>query len=704
MQELSGIKADIFRIVSEKGPVDPGVLSQELGIEQSRIAQYADALCQEGQLMKTKKGKLAFPSQLGFLLGRIQGNPRRFAFFLPSGEGPDLFVSRDALHGAMHGDTVLVRCVKGTEAEVHAIVKRANDVLVGTLELDGGENYVVPDERRIFVDIHIPGGQLQGAKDNDKVVVRIVKYQRDGRNPIGRVIEVLGQKGDPEADFLSILRVHHLDEHFPQNVLSEAGREPDHVCDADIIGREDLRAVNTFTIDGADARDFDDAVSIERLNGGYRLGVHIADVSHYVRKGSALDVEASRRTTSVYFPGHVLPMLPEQLSNGICSLNPDVDRLTFSCIMDIDLDGNVGEYRIVPSVIRSKARLVYEDVTAALETGKPLNMQGQYDDLCLMQELFHVLNERRMKRGALDLDVDESHIILDGAGNPLAVEKAQRGVANRIIEEFMLVANETVAAHAKHLDLPFMYRVHEQPDPEKIKAFELFISNLGIALKGAKGEVHPKALQQVLAQVEGREESAVVSSVLLRSLQKARYFPSPLGHFGLAAKDYCHFTSPIRRYPDLFIHRVLKAQIAGKPLRAFSRGLDEAAKHCSDMERQAMEAERAMDDAYKCRYMAEHIGDVSDGLITGVTNFGLFVTMENTIEGLIPIADLDDDYYVLNEKLYTLTGERKRKSYRLGDQIKVKVEAVDLGARRIELELVEHKPSERAKTKKGKKR
>lgn len=703
MQNTSEYKASIFSEISEEGAVDFASLQAITALDSDALTVLLGDLCREGQLMKTKKGRYTFPSTLGLVHGRIQGNQKGFGFLIPSDGSADLYIGRDGLLDALHGDTVFVRPLKkGDEAEVVQVLERANDIIVGLLENDGSHAYVIPDERRIHLDILIPADKLNGAQNGDKVVVRITKYHPSGRNPSGRIIEVLGQQGDPHTNYLALLRLHHLEEGFPQNVLAAAQKLPSAVLEDELKGREDLRSLNIFTIDGADTQDFDDAISIEKTNGVFRLGVHIADVSHYVKSNSILDQEAARRATSVYFPGHVLPMLPEQLSNGICSLNPGVDRLTLSCIMDIDSSGQVLEYTITPSVIQSKARLVYDDVTRALENRDPSSLQGQYEALVTLQELYEALRAKRMARGALDLDVDESHITLGEDGVPVSVQKAQRGVANKMIEEFMLVANETVAAHAKYLELPFLYRVHETPNPEKIKAFDFFVSNLGYSLKGSsRDSIHPKTLQAVLNACNGTSESPVISSIMLRSLQKARYFPTPLGHFGLAAKDYCHFTSPIRRYPDLFIHRVLKAQLAGRPIRAYAKNLEENAKHCSEKERAAMEAERAMDDSLKCRFMQDKVGEEFDGIVTGVTGFGVFVALENTIEGLIHVNELDDDYYVFNEKLYTLTGERKRKTFALGDGLRVKVEAVNTATRRIEFSLVskDEPPQKRAQKK-----
>ncbi|MDR3085717.1 MAG: ribonuclease R [Christensenellaceae bacterium] len=635
--------------------------------------------------MKEQTGKKGRENADGApVKGRLRGSRRDFGFFAPEGGGRELRVPGENLGGAMHGDLVLAKALPNGQARVLSVTQRANESLVGVAYRKGERLFVMPDDPRLSGPLLVVGGE---AKEGEKVLARVTAFPDErGEGLCGEIAESLGKSGDTRAEILSIQRSYHLRAEFPAEAIEAAGKIRQSLRPGELAGREDLRQKTIVTIDGADARDFDDAISIEKARNGWRLGVHIADVSHYVKKGGALDQEALLRGTSAYFPGEVLPMLPEALSNGICSLNPGVDRLALSCEMEIDGGGEVTGYRIFPSLIHSKARLIYEDVSRALDGGETAPMiRSLMKDLRLMRELYEVLRQKRERRGALDLDLAESEIVLGEDGGAAAIRVSERGVANRLIEEFMLAANETVAAHARKNGLPFLYRVHGEPDAEKLRAFAFFAESLGYPLH----ETTPKALQALLKRCEGKPESAPIAQVLLRSLQKAKYDPRPLGHYGLAAQDYCHFTSPIRRYPDLFVHRALKAEIQGKKA-ALSKSRGEAlAESCSAAERRAMEAERAADDYYKCLYMRRHIGERFAGLITGVTNFGLFITLEGGVEGLLRLQSMRDDYYLHDERRHCLIGERTRRIYRLGDPIAVSVAGVDMASRRVELRPVQ---------------
>ncbi len=664
-------------------------------------AAALERLLGTGRLMLTRKRKLALPEHTGLTYGRVQGNARGFGFFIPQDGGRDLFLPADGMHGAMHGDQVWVRQTDrvshggNPEAEVVLIACRAQKKIVGAFEDDegAGGGYVVPDDTRLYMDVLIRPGDVDGAKQSDKVVAEILQYP-DGRRPLmGRVIEVLGSKEEKGTDILSVIRRLELPDEFGKAAARQARNLNKPVSASAAARREDMRGLLTITIDGADAKDLDDAVSLVELpDGGSLLGVHIADVSHYIAEGSPLDEEAYTRGTSVYFPDRVLPMFPKEISNGICSLNPNTDKLTLSCVMELDAAGKVVDHRIAETVIRTRHRMTYEDVNAMFAGDEVL--RGKYADiwpmLQSMQALMEKLKARRFKRGSIDFDLDEAKLVLDAKGHTTDVQLYERGVSNRMIEEFMLLANETVAQHARTMGLPFMYRVHETPDKEKLQNLNTFLGTLGYGIKNL-GNVRPATLQKVLLASKGTKEEMVIHRVTLRSLRKARYSPESLGHFGLAAEYYCHFTSPIRRYPDLTVHRLLKEMIHGtldeKRAAEWMAKLEEMARHCSERESVAVEAERAADDLKKCEYMKDRIGAVETGIISGVAQYGFFVQLPNTVEGMVRIGSIEDDYYVLDEKNYRMVGRASGRSFRLGDEVRVKVAGADLETANVDFVL-----------------
>ncbi|MFZ5987701.1 MAG: ribonuclease R [Bacillota bacterium] len=662
----------------------------------------------EGKIFKTHKDRYGVPERMNLIVGYLQGNERGYGFVVPDDEDiKDIFIPSDGLNGAMHHDRVIARVNKKvigdkrSEGEIIRIIKRANETVVGTFESSKYFGFVVPDDRRISGDIFIPKDELNGAKSGQKVVAQILVWPEKRRNAEGRIVEIIGDKNEPGADILSIIKSYNLKEDFPEEVIKQAESISQTVTEDMIKGRRDLRGLRMVTIDGEDAKDLDDAVSIERLpNGNYKLGVHIADVSFYVTEGSPLDREALKRGTSVYLVDRVIPMLPKSLSNGICSLNPRIDRLAFSVMMEIDSSGKVVDHEIFESVINIEERMTYTNVYKILEENdEELIKRYEYllNDFKTMKELALILRRKRTLRGAIDFDFDEAKIILDEKGRPIEVKKYEITIANKIIEEFMLICNETVAEHFYWSNTPFVYRIHEEPDSEKIETFAEFVHNLGYTLKGIN-KIHPKALQDLLEKAKGTKEETIISTVMLRSLQKARYSHINQGHFGLAAKYYSHFTSPIRRYPDLIIHRIMKEYLKGRmnPDRenVLNERLPDITKLCSERERAAEEAERETDDLKKVEYMKKHEGEVFEGIISGVTSFGMFVELSNTIEGLVRMSSMEDDYYIFNEKQYSLIGEKSRKVYRIGDTVNVMLVRADIAARKIEFTIVDNKESE----------
>ena len=656
-----------------------------------------ESLEKEGLIFKTSNERYVPINNDYLIVGKLQGNERGFGFVIPDDKSKDdVFIPAENMIGAMHGDRVIANILKKSaegrrdEGEVIRILSRENQFIVGTFEENKSFGFLIPDDQKIAYDVFIPKGSFGDAKNGHKVVVEIKTWPEARRNPEGKVVEVLGYIGEKGTDILSIIRQFKLPEQFPERIIDIASNIEQEISPRDMEGRTDLRNLKTFTIDGPDAKDLDDAISIEALeNGNYSLGVHIADVAHYIKENSPLDKEALTRGNSVYLIDRVVPMLPKELSNGICSLNPNEDRLTLSVIMEINKNGNVLNHKILESVINSKARLIYDDVSDYLENEDERakeKLKGLLSELDNMKELAQILNEKRDTRGSIDFDFPETMIILDENGIPVDIKKMDRRIANRMIEEFMLVTNETVAEEYFWAEIPFLYRVHEEPSEEKLADFAKFIHNFGYRLKGK--EIHPKELQLLTKEIKGKKEEIVISTLLLRSLRKAKYSSESNVHFGLASKYYSHFTAPIRRYPDLVIHRIIKDNLRGKlsydKQRILEDKLPEIADHTSMTERRAEEAEREVEDMKKAQYMSDKIGEKFEGIISSLTSFGIFVQLENTIEGLIHFSNMLDDYYNFDEENYYIIGERSKKIYRLGDTVKIEVVGADPLKRKID--------------------
>ncbi|NMM65260.1 ribonuclease R [Clostridium sp. P21] len=669
--------------------------------ERKDFEKILDDMESDGEIVKTRTEYYGVPDRMGLVVGKLQGHTKGFGFVITGDDRPDIFIPSSYMNGAMNGDKVVAKITreenrgKKCEGEIIRILQRANKTVIGVYEDSKNFGFVVPEEKRIYQDVFIPKSSRSGAKTGDIVIADITSWPDKRRNPEGKIVEILGKKGEKGIDILTIIKKNNLPEEFTAKVEAYADGIPDEIPEEEYARRKDLRDLTIVTIDGEDAKDLDDAVSLEKLeNGNYYLGVHIADVSNYVKDKNPLDKEALKRGTSVYLIDRVIPMLPKKLSNGICSLNPKVDRLTLSCFMEIDKTGKVVDHNIVESIIKTNERMTYTDVTKILRDNDEDTIK-KYDYLVdtfkLMEELCAILYKKRIQRGAIDFDFEECKIILNELGKPVEIRPYERAIANRIIEEFMLVCNETIAEHMFWANMPFVYRIHEEPDEEKLMHFNEFVHNLGYVVRMGQ-EVHPKALQDIVEKVKGKKEETVVSTLLLRSMMKARYAPECIGHFGLAARYYCHFTSPIRRYPDLIIHRIIKEFINGKindnRMQRLTSEVEYASKQSSEMERIAQDAEREVEDLKKAEYMSERIGEEFEGIISSVTNFGMFVELPNTIEGLIHISSLDDDYYVYDEKHLSLIGERTKNIYKLGDEAKIKVSKVDMFAHEIYFELV----------------
>ena len=671
--------------------------------QRSELKAVMDALEAEGKVHVSQKGKY-LKGAGRTLRGVYQAHPRGFGFVTIEGETDDIFIPEKETNGALHGDTVEILLTaspegKRKEGKIVKIAERGTAKIVGLYQVAKGKHYgfVIPDNQRFLQDIFVPEERAKGAVDGHKVVVELTSYGSDNAKPEGKIVEILGHVNDPGVDIMSIVKSYDLPVEFPEKVMNQAERVPEEVSDADMAGRKDLREWVMVTIDGEDAKDLDDAVSLTRTEDGknWILGVHIADVANYVQERSALDREALHRGTSVYLADRVIPMLPHRLSNGICSLNAGVDRLAMSCIMTVDAKGDVIDHEICESVIRVNERMSYTSVKKILEdhdeeeTTRYIDLVPMFEE---MEQLAGILRNRRHQRGSIDFDFPESKIMLDEEGHPTEIRSYDRNVATRIIEDFMLLANETVAEEYYWREIPFVYRVHETPDEDKIKKLAILINNFGYSLH-ISDEVRPGQIQKLLAKIQGTPQETMISRLALRSMKQARYTPENDGHFGLAARYYTHFTSPIRRYPDLQIHRIIKDDLRGrmneKKMEHYQTILLEVTRQASETERRAEEAERETIRLKKAEYMEAHIGEVFEGVISGITNWGIYVELSNTIEGLVHVANMYDDHYDYYEDRYEMVGEHTGKTYKLGETVYVRVIDADCLTRTIDFEMAD---------------
>lgn len=671
--------------------------------EREELKTILNELLMEGRLQISKRGKYSKGEEGGGLVGTFISHPKGFGFVEIEGRSEDLYIPESGVNGAFHQDQVQVELLKGQggrrqEARIVKILSHGLTKVVGTYQKSKSFGFVIPDLEKISTDIYIPAEGSKGAVTGHKVVVELTDYGDDKHKPEGRITEILGHVNDPGVDILSIVKGYDLPVEFEEKLLNQAERVGKPVSEADMAGRRDLRSLQMVTIDGEDAKDLDDAVSLTREGENYCLGVHIADVSNYVQENSALDREALNRGTSVYLVDRVIPMLPHTLSNGICSLNQGEDRLALSCLMKVNKKGEVVSYEIAETVICVDRRMSYTAVRKILEEGDPELIQ-EYEELVPMfqdmQELAAILRKKRRQRGSIDFDFPESKIILDQKGNPVSIEPYERNVATDLIEDFMLLANETVAQHFYWMEVPFLYRTHETPDTEKIEKLATFIHNFGyhIKIKTSDHEVHPKEIQKLLASIEGTEEEALIARLALRSMKQAKYSVECTGHFGLACACYCHFTSPIRRYPDLQIHRIIKEQLRGrlmeKRIDHYKEILPEVARQTSRLERRADEAERETDKLKKAQYMKHHIGETLEGIISGITAWGIYVELPNTVEGMIHVARLTGDYYYYKEETFEMVGRDTGRCFKLGQRLKVFVDSVDMVSKSVDFLLAE---------------
>ncbi len=675
------------------------------------LKQCLEELLADGAISVSKRGKYQLPTQRT-LEGIFAASGHGYGFVSVEGEAGDFFISEKNTGTALHGDRVRIEPYepvyrryqkkmrqggRSREAVVVDVIERATDIVVGTY--DAARNhygFVIPDSTRIDRDIFIPIEDSMGAIDGHKVVVKLTDYGDDRRSPQGRIVEILGHAGDPGIDVLSIMKAYGMETQFPENVKAQSERIPRELTKDDYKGRTDIRDLLMVTIDGEDTKDIDDAVSLTKSGDDYELGVHIADVTHYVAENSAIDKEALSRGTSCYPADRVIPMLPQVLSNGICSLNEQVDRLALSCFMTISPKGEITDHRFEMTVIRTAHRMTYTEVNAII-TDHDKAMTGKYSDvsdmLLMMQDVALLLRSRRKNRGSIDFDMPETKMELDENGHPLSIHPYERNNATRLIEDFMLAANETVAEHFFWADIPFVYRIHENPDMDRIRKLSTFIRNFGYGIKMKGDEIHPMELQKLLAGIEDTPEESLISRLTLRSMQRAKYSPVCEGHFGLALKYYCHFTSPIRRYPDLQIHRIIKEYLRGSldedRIEHYRKILPTVCSESSTRERIADDVEREVEKLKKAEYMQDHIGEVYEGVISGVTNWGIYVELPNTVEGLVHVSKIEGDYFTYNEDTYELVGQATGRRYALGTRIRVVCNMVDIATRSVDFILAD---------------
>lgn len=688
-------------------PLTVQEIEEQFGFEDAdefkELVKTLVRLEEKGSLVRSRSNRYGVPERMNLMRGKFIGHPRGFGFVAHEEPGmDDIFIPPTEVNGAINGDKVLVRVSESSsgdrrEGAIIRIVERGTTQVVGTFQDNRGFGFVVSDDKKMNMDIFIAKDDTLGAVDGHKVVVEITGWPEGRLSATGMVKQILGHKNDPGVDILSIIHKYGIETEFPPEVLEQANNVPEEIDPSDLTDRRDLRDEKIVTIDGADAKDLDDAVQVLKLEDGtYKLGVHIADVSHYVTEGSDIDREAYDRATSIYLTDRVIPMIPHRLSNGICSLNPQVDRLTLSCEMIFNDQGEVLSHDIFQSVIKTSARMTYTDVYEILEQDNQ-ELKEKYEELVpmfeLMKELAEVLRTKRMRRGAIDFDFKESKVLVDEEGYPTDVVVRERTVSERLIEEFMLAANETVAEHFHRMEVPAIYRIHEDPKPEKLQRFFEFVTNFGIVVKGTGNQIHPRALQEIVESIEGTPEEPVISTMMLRSMQQAKYSSESLGHFGLSTEFYTHFTSPIRRYPDLVVHRLIRTYLIEKDLsestiRHWEANMDDIAEHTSERERRAVEAERDTDALKKTQFMADKVGEEFTGIISSVTNFGLFVELANTIEGLVHVSNMTDDFYRFDDRQMMMIGERSSRQFRIGDEVEIKVIGVKPEESAIDFEIV----------------